>query len=262
MPRSRKATSSNRTLAQIAKAIKALEKRGIRDIVAIGKLLHEAEQKCEHGDFMLWIKENFDFSHDTSRNYRSAYQLSQNPNCSDYRTWNVSVRTFYWIAEVMTEGRQCDVGAAKAVIKIAKKQRVSSRHASEIINEYHRRRSGDPELPPASGKTPVALLTFDHVDDVVDDSDSSGTEEQQKWKRSVRAEAEQAIETIEDLYQGYLDFGKSFEAPPDLVSLINQATECWIELRAKVDKSTVSSSVKAKADAAAARSKLRSGGES
>jgi hypothetical protein len=54
--RSTTTRTSNRTLPQIAKAIKAVEKRGIRDIVEIGKLLHEAEQQCEHGDYMKWIK--------------------------------------------------------------------------------------------------------------------------------------------------------------------------------------------------------------
>jgi hypothetical protein len=84
--------SSNRSLAQIAMAIKALEKRGIRDIVEIGKLLHEAEQQCERGEYMLWIEANFDFSHDTSLNYRAAHRLTTNPNCSDYRTWNISMK--------------------------------------------------------------------------------------------------------------------------------------------------------------------------
>jgi hypothetical protein len=263
--------SSNRSLAQIAQAIKALEKRGIRDIVEIGKLLHEAEQKCEYGDYMKWIEENFDFSHDTSRNYRAAFQLARNPNCSDFARWNISVAGFYLIAATMDKG---DVRAAKAVIREARKRRVSSREASKIIYEHHlRRRSGNPYSPPvvspsAHSHPPAATrynvvvdhrkaptASFDHrLAPVVDDK-------QQQWQNSVRAEAEHAIEAIELLIRDFLDWGR-FEAPSDLVELVNRATSFWRDLDARLDKSKSSSSVKAKADRAGAKSKPRSGGES
>jgi hypothetical protein len=271
MPSSR--TRRNRTLATIAREIRALEKRGIRDIVEIGKLLHEAEQKCEHGKYLAWIVDNFDFSHDTSLNYRAAFELSKNPNGSDFRTWNISMVAFYRIARMM-KGDKDDVRAAKEVIKVAKKRRVSSGKVSEIIYSYRHRRSDDPDSPPADlpavSHPPAAAHEYDvvvdpvrlllcHVDHVVDtdvvDTDVV-VDVQQEWKRSVRAEAEQAIETIEDLLRDYLDLGK-FEAPPDLVSVVSQAADCWIKLRARLDKS---SSVKAKADRAEAKSKPRSGG--
>jgi hypothetical protein len=143
--------TNTRTLPQIAKAIKVLEKKSIQNVVEIGELLHEASELCEHGEYMNWIKREFSFSHDTSLNYRSAYELSQNPNCSDYANWDMSLKTFYLVARFL-KGDEIEVGAAKAIIRAARKRRVSSTDALLIVKEYEEKH---PPLPPEPD--PVAV---------------------------------------------------------------------------------------------------------
>jgi hypothetical protein len=249
--RRRSKQPSNKSLPQIAKAIKALEKRTIRDIVEIGKLLHEAEQQCEHGEYMKWMSQNFDFSHDSSLHYRNAYSLSRNPKCSDFARWNISVAGFYLIAATMNKG---DVGAATAVIKAARKGRVSTNAASQIIHLYHQRRQSDADSPPAdfaASHTASPVTLADEIDHVVDEG--SDDPNKQKWQSNLRAWAEDTIATMAILTRDYLDLG--FDAPSDLIELVNRATNAGKDFAARLDGSrSVSSSVKAKADAAAARS--------
>ena len=139
---------TNRSLPQIAKAIKALEKKTIQTVVEIGKLLHEASEQCEHGEFMKWIEQEFSYSHDTSLNYRSAYDLSQNPNCSDYGTWDMSLKTFYLVARLLRlDEHPTAQGEAKAIIRAAKKRRVSSTDALLILKDYQEKHSPPPDDP-------------------------------------------------------------------------------------------------------------------
>jgi len=210
---------------------------------------------------MKWMSENFDYSHDTSRNYRAAFDLSRNPNCSDFSRWNISVAGFYLIATTMNKG---EVGAAKAVIKAARKGRVSTNAASQIIYAYHQRRQSDADSPPAAAPAyrydvvPAAPAAYSYdvvVDDAVDDS--GGDTDEQQWQSNLSVGAEIAIETTEALIRDYLDLG--FKAPPpELIALVTRAANGWRELETRVDGSrSVSSSVQAKADAAEARSKSK-----
>ena len=73
------------TLSQISAQIKVLEKKSLKNLIEIGRLLRMAEEQCNHGQYMEWIKTEFAWlSHDTSLNYRYLYDLSRNPNCSDF----------------------------------------------------------------------------------------------------------------------------------------------------------------------------------
>jgi hypothetical protein len=85
-------------------------------------------------------------------------------------------------------------------------------------------------------------------------------DKQQQWQSRVRAEAEQAIKAIEPLIRDFLDWGR-FEAPSDLVELVDRAGNLYKDFAARLDKSK-SRSVKAKEDRAEAKPKPRSGGES
>jgi hypothetical protein len=45
-------------------------------VVEIGKLLCEASEECEHGEYLAWIKLEFGWSHGTSLNYRAMFMCS------------------------------------------------------------------------------------------------------------------------------------------------------------------------------------------
>jgi hypothetical protein len=53
------------TLGRISAQIKALEKSSIQNTAEIGRLLHEAEQQCAHGEYMKWLRSEFGWSHDS-----------------------------------------------------------------------------------------------------------------------------------------------------------------------------------------------------
>jgi len=88
----------NTRLARITKQIKALEKLTIQTAIKIGKLLTEAEEQCEHGEYIAWLETEFDFSYSTSLNYRNAYAFSQKHNSYDYGKLNISLGAFYLLA--------------------------------------------------------------------------------------------------------------------------------------------------------------------
>jgi hypothetical protein len=89
-----------RDLAQISQQIRALEKRTISNVVEIGKLLEEASELCEHGEYMKWLADEFGWSHSTSLRYRAVFQLSQNRQIGDFDKWNISISALYLLARL------------------------------------------------------------------------------------------------------------------------------------------------------------------
>jgi hypothetical protein len=67
-------TNTSRSLEVIADDIRALE-RG--NAFAIGKLLAEAREDAEYGDWGDWLEDEFDWGPSTAANYLSAYYLGE-----------------------------------------------------------------------------------------------------------------------------------------------------------------------------------------
>jgi hypothetical protein len=134
----RRATMTNtRTLPQIAKAIKTLEKRTIQNVIEIGKLLHEASEKCKHGEYMNWVKSEFSWSGQTALNYRHVYNATQKPNSLDFTKLNISISAVYFVARMFRDDPCPEIkAAAKAVITAAKKDRVNYPIAVAIYEKY------------------------------------------------------------------------------------------------------------------------------
>jgi hypothetical protein len=66
--------NTRRSLDAIAAEIHQVERA---NIFVIGKLLTEADDACEHGEWLDWLEANFPWwSHDTALNYMAAYKLS------------------------------------------------------------------------------------------------------------------------------------------------------------------------------------------
>jgi hypothetical protein len=128
--------TNTRTLPQIAKAIKTLEKRTIQNVIEIGKLLHEASAKCEHGEYMDWLKSEFSWSDQTALNYRHVYNLTQNPNSLDFAGLNISISAVYLVARCLKSEAPDDLAAGKAIIAAAKKDRVTYPKAAAIFEKY------------------------------------------------------------------------------------------------------------------------------
>ena len=126
------------TLVQISAKIKALEKKSITNVVAIGKLLQEADEQCKHGEYLKWLKTEFAWSHQTSLRYREVYRLTQNPHNVDFEKLNISLTALYEVSDyVFSEacGKAGHLVAGMAVIEAARHHRVSCAEAKEIIDK-------------------------------------------------------------------------------------------------------------------------------
>ena len=180
------AAKTNTRLPEIAKAIKTLEKKTIQNAVEIGKLLHEAYEQCEHGEFMDWLKSNFGWSYNTLLRHRNVYDLSQNRQFGDFAKWDISISVLYLIAgnikKYGEERRACE-----AIIEAAKHGRVSYRVASDIIRkcreEYAAQRAAaydaaHPDYPAIAGDaSPQPAAPDDPEDDSPENDDSPNDEE-------------------------------------------------------------------------------------
>jgi len=88
-----KSTNAKRNLNVIAVDIHAIERRNVFDI---GKLLVEAKDACEHGEWGRWLYDEFDWSDSTANNYMNASHLKTKfPTVGNLK---VPARTIYEIA--------------------------------------------------------------------------------------------------------------------------------------------------------------------
>ncbi len=125
-------------LAKIAKDIRVYEKRTIANVIEIGRLLHEAFETCEHGEYEDWIVEEFGWSDQTALNYRNVYEFNKNPPIQkpnglafeSVADLNISQSALYLIAGMKRDEQQT---ARLAVINYAKRDRVTLDDARQII---------------------------------------------------------------------------------------------------------------------------------
>jgi hypothetical protein len=162
--------SNTRTLAQISQKIKTLEKRTIQNVIEIGKLLHEASEKCPHGGYMNWVKSEFSWSGQTALNYRHVYNATQKPNSLDFTKLNISISAVYFVARMFRDDPCPEIkAAAKAVIAAAKKDRVNYPTAVAIYEKY----MSDHPIPQVHPIPPE----FDVVESDKTESDVAGSDE-------------------------------------------------------------------------------------
>jgi Protein of unknown function (DUF3102) len=67
----------SKLLAEHAKAIRALGKRAIADIIEIGRHLTEAKALAGHGNWLPWLKVEFGWTDQSARNFM---QVHERPN--------------------------------------------------------------------------------------------------------------------------------------------------------------------------------------
>jgi hypothetical protein len=122
-------SNTKRDLAVIAGDIHALQSRSIFDI---GKLLIEARDACEHGEWGDWLDREFDWSADTADNYMAAARLAD--KFRTVRNLKVPMRTIYEL------GRDDDIPAADllaiiaALAKASKAKQINASRADDVIN--------------------------------------------------------------------------------------------------------------------------------
>src|SRR6266550_4388482 len=111
--------ANKQTLPQISGKIKTLEKSTISNVVEIGRLLHEAREQCEHGEYTAWLSREISWSYRTSLRYHYAYAFAQNCQIGTFDQMNLSLSALHLVADVCTP----EV-ARKAIIRAALEGRV------------------------------------------------------------------------------------------------------------------------------------------
>ena len=70
-------------------------KRFITDIAEIGKRLARVKNRVGHGNWLPWLRQNFDWSGDTAENYINVYRVSQSPKFRSLR--NLPLEVLYLV---------------------------------------------------------------------------------------------------------------------------------------------------------------------
>jgi hypothetical protein len=167
------------TLAQIAEQIRTLEKRTIHTVIETGKWLEEAaEQLCDHGEYMKWVKAEFSWSHSTTLNYRNVYALAKIVNFTNLNAPDISISGLYLAARFLKADQPTDVQAAgNAILDAAKQHRVSFTEACDIADQhlnpakFNRHDVGSSVCHEDSGAAPYETDGDDETDDAGDTAD-------------------------------------------------------------------------------------------
>jgi len=79
------ALDNRRILQKHARTIRALAKRTVKDVVAIGRLLSDARQRMAHGEWYHWLGKELGWSPDTAANFINVYELSRQTKTRNFR---------------------------------------------------------------------------------------------------------------------------------------------------------------------------------
>jgi hypothetical protein len=84
-----------------AGAIRALGKNIVRDVIEIGRHLSEVKRRVGRGNWLPWLKSEFEWTDRTARNFISVYELSRS-NWKDLSNLDLPMDAFYALAAPST----------------------------------------------------------------------------------------------------------------------------------------------------------------
>ena len=259
-------------------------------MIKIGELLHEASEKtCDHGDYLNWLKQ-FGWSYQTSLNYRNVFEFDANPPPQKPNGWvfgsvgdlNISMTALYLIAAMKREDQQ---SARLAVIAAAKSGRVTYRIAKAIIAETNTKlAAADEKTEPEGENTLISIKPTPEPDAEADgaatslDDDGKGPKEKkpagvQAFENHINrivSDCQMVVTAVEESDHFSIPalaanaaaiLQKLSEAKAALTRLerhirAQASTEVSTAVVATKGKADSAQTIKAKADAAEARSKL------
>jgi hypothetical protein len=88
-------------------------KKVLNDVIAIGKRLERIKDRVGHGNWLPWLRQNFEWSGDTATNYVNIYKLSQTPKFRRLRDL-VPLECLYVLARKSEEVRDEIINRAEA----------------------------------------------------------------------------------------------------------------------------------------------------
>jgi hypothetical protein len=175
-------TASNYALELIAQNILLEQRKTISGVVGTGRLLADALDQCEHGEFMKWAAKNCPWSHATTLRYRRAFEFAN--TIDDFGNLNLTIMALYFVAELALPG-SLDTAlarstAVKAIVRTARKRLVTEDVAEAIYEKIKNPHPIDPvedetpPPPPVPGPAEPARHTGEQVELFPDDDDTGG----------------------------------------------------------------------------------------
>ena len=117
-------------LQQISAQIRKFEKNTIGNVVAIGCLLLDAREHCEHGEYQAWLDREFAWSYRTCLRYSYAFDFAEKCQPGTFENLNLSLGALHIAADPATSDEE-----QAAIIKAAHNGRVTATIAETIIHE-------------------------------------------------------------------------------------------------------------------------------
>jgi hypothetical protein len=69
--------NQNQNLSTISAKIRKFEKNTIANVVEIGRLLNEAHEQCDYGEYQDWLEREFSWSYRTALRYCHAASFAE-----------------------------------------------------------------------------------------------------------------------------------------------------------------------------------------
>lgn len=136
----------NRSLSEIAREIHRLDRHSI---FTVGELLLEAKEKCEHGEWLEWLSDEFGMSEDSAERRMAAAKLVDKFRI--LRNLNLGKTVIYELTSYLDEPdlARSMVEALEAALATSG-GRIAATHALSLIESVKLRREHGEDLPAAT----------------------------------------------------------------------------------------------------------------
>jgi hypothetical protein len=253
-------------LKQISAQIRKFEKNTIGNVVAIGRLLHEAHEQCEHGEYQAWLEREFAWSYSTCLRYEHAFSFAEKCHRDTFEKMNISLGALHVVASLSTSDEE-----RAAIIKAALERRVTADIAKCILDELR----NPPEQPkdPIELDDPLEPADPDEPDDSLEQDDPiEPDEDEESTPENLRGSVCIHADMSADYASGFMDqdialLVSKWTVNGDteaIVAAARRAEATWGALAARIEKAAGlkggditpgRSALKAKADRAEARAR-------
>jgi hypothetical protein len=268
---------TNNPLIEIANKIRKFERSTISNAVETGRLLHEASEICEHGEYQAWIDREFGWSYRTAVNYRNAFEFAEMCNSftfdgiSDVDELNLSLSALYLVAAMkkLPATDTCQASnevraAADAIIEAAKVGRVTYSMARAIASEVELRQAIE-QREAASEPTEPEVDSLEQDDAASDDVDDDASDDVDDAAADDEASPSYGMTEVDHATLKLAHLQAMLETPQDerfWSSFVNHVgaaklREFIAKLQAVYDEHCESSAVKSATDRAEDKTKAR-----
>jgi hypothetical protein len=226
---------SNDQLAAISAKILKFEQSTILNVIEIGRLLREARELCEHGEYQEWIERAFVWSYRSALRYSHAAALEEKCQCGTFErlgsfslgSLNLSLSALHIVADPSMTQEECE-----AILERARTFRVTVSVANEIICAFP-----FPDDTGDAAADPIDDESGDPPDDLAPISDQD--EERTEFLDRI----EQAISAAD--YHGPVD--------EEVIRRASSVANCWARLVTQLSEGRIKGAVISAADRAEAR---------